>query len=80
MKHLDTEEIIRYVTISKVDRESLDLMSKVNGHTRNCPACKEIVNACEKINDRFKRESLQKGRDLQSLTELIKENYKIKNM
>ena len=51
MEHLSVEEIIKYVTVNNVDKETLDLLSKVNGHIRNCSSCKEKVDSYESIND-----------------------------
>ena len=68
MEHLSIEEIIKYVTSSKVNIETLDLLSKVNGHIRNCPSCKEKVDSYENIND----EILENGFDLNHIDDLIK--------
>lgn len=47
MEHLSISDVINYVTASKVDRETLDLMSKVNFHIRSCSACREKIEAFE---------------------------------
>lgn len=72
MEHLSIEEIIKYVTSNKVNRETLDLLSKVNGHIRNCPLCKEKVASYETINDEIKKEILENGFDLNHIDDLIK--------
>lgn len=66
------EEIIKYVTSNKVDKETLDLLSKVNGHIRNCLPCREKVNACECLNDEFIKEGLKGDFDLNQISDLIK--------
>lgn len=72
MEHLSIEEIIKYVTSSKINIETLDLLSKVNGHIRNCPSCKEKVDSYENINDEIKKEILENGFDLNHIDDLIK--------
>ncbi len=79
MEHLSAEEIIRYVTANKVDKETLDLMSKVNGHTRICKSCKEKVASFELINDELKKEIVEKESDLSCIEELIKAKEGISN-
>ncbi len=44
------EEIIGYVTATKLDAETSDLLAKVNGHIRKCSACKEKLHAFESVN------------------------------
>ncbi|MBQ8762725.1 MAG: hypothetical protein IJZ07_01300 [Clostridia bacterium] len=72
MEHLSVEEIIKYVTANKVDNETLDLLSKVNGHIRNCSSCKEKVNSFECINDEIKKAVLENNFDLNIIDDLIK--------
>ena len=77
MKHLNTEDIIKYVTINTVNNETLELMSKVNGHIRNCPSCKEKVMSYESINNELKKEILKNGFDLNRVDDLMKINKNI---
>ena len=72
MEHLSIDEIIQYVTATKVNKETLDLMSKVNGHIRSCSVCKEKVNAYEMVNDEIKKEIDENCLDLGSIDNLIK--------
>lgn len=72
MEHLSVEEIIKYVTVNNVDKETLDLLSKVNGHIRNCSSCKEKVDSYESINDELKKVTNENGFDLNHLSDLIK--------
>lgn len=72
MKHLSIEEIIEYVTANKVDSETLDLLSKVNGHIRVCPACREKVSAFECVSEALENEVFEDGFDLDCFEDLIK--------
>ena len=72
MEHLSIDEIIQYVTATKVNKETLDLMSKVNSHIRNCSVCKEKVNAYEMVNDEIKKEIDENCLDLGRIDDLIK--------
>lgn len=72
MEHLGIDEIIQYVTVTKVNKETLDLMSKVNGHIRSCSVCKEKVNAYEMVNDEIKKEIDENCLDLDRIDNLIK--------
>lgn len=72
LEHLSIEEIIKYITLNKVDRESLDLLSKVNGHIRNCPSCKEKVISYETLNDEIRKKILENGFELNHIDDLIK--------
>ena len=79
MEHLSIDEIIQYVTVTKGNRETLELMSKVNGHIRGCSVCKEKVNAYEMVNDEIKKEIDENGLDLNRIDDLIKINKEIDN-
>ena len=72
MEHLTVEEIIKYVTANKVDRETVDLLSKVNGHIRTCPACEEGVSAFECVNEALEKATFENDLDLNNFDELIK--------
>lgn len=72
MEHLTIEEIIKYVTASRVDGETLKLLSKANGHIRNCTLCKEKIDSYETINDELKKEVPENGFDLNHVDDLIK--------
>lgn len=72
MEHLSVEEIIKYVTANKVDSETLNLLSKVNGHIRNCPTCREKISAYECINEELKKEVFENGFDLNHFDDLIR--------
>ncbi len=53
MKHLSVEEIIKYVTASKLDSQTLDLLSDVNAHVRECEVCREKVQAFQTMSDQL---------------------------
>ncbi len=65
MEHLSIEEIIKYVTANKTDAETLDLLSRVNGHIRVCSQCKEKLLAYEYVNDTLKLSADEKDLDLE---------------
>ncbi len=71
MEHLSIEEIIEYVMANKVDRETLDLLSKVNGHIRKCTACREKVGAFECVSEAME-DVAENGFDLDRFDDLIK--------
>ncbi len=77
MEHLSIEEIIKYVTADKVDNETLNLLSKVNGHIRNCQLCREKVESYECINDEFKKGNFENSFDLNQINDLIKRRKNI---
>lgn len=79
LEHLNIEEIISYVTANKVDMETLDLLSKVNGHIRTCNECREKVLSFETINDEIKKDIYEKGLDLNHISDLIKIKENISN-
>lgn len=72
LEHLSTEEIIKYATASKINKETLELLSKVNCHIRKCPSCKEKVVAFETVNDELKKEVTKNGFDLNHINDLIR--------
>lgn len=71
MEHLSIEEIIMYVTETKVNDDTLKLFSRVNGHIRNCPHCKEKLNSYELINDNLTNGNLMHDFDLNHENDLI---------
>ena len=48
MNHLTTTEIIDFVSISKMDADSLKLASRVNGHILKCDECLKLVRNLNK--------------------------------
>ena len=71
LEHLSLEEILKYVTANKLDSETLDLFSKVNGHIRKCSSYKEKINSFETINEELKKIVLTNDFDLNQLDDLI---------
>ena len=51
MKHLSIDEIIDFVSINKLDIESLKLASDVNAHILRCNACRKKVEAFQNVYD-----------------------------
>lgn len=72
MEHLSIEEILNYVSATKINDETLELFSKVNGHIRNCPSCKKKINALELANEELENEFLVESLELDHLDDLIK--------
>lgn len=79
LEHLSIDEIINYITANKVNMETLDLLSKVNGHIRTCCECREKVLAFETVNDELKKDMYEKGLDLNHISDLIKIKENIGN-
>lgn len=55
MNHLTTTEIIDFVSINKIDNNSLKLASKVNGHILKCDDCRKLVRAFQEVYDELQR-------------------------
>ena len=55
MKHLDVDEIIRFVSLNKINRETVEFAAYVNGHIRKCPQCLALVQSFQTIYDEFSR-------------------------
>ena len=53
MKHLTVDEIVNFVTFSKIDSESLDNAAKVTAHISKCPDCLRKVRAFQMVYDEF---------------------------
>ena len=59
MKHLTVDEILDFVSLTDLSRESVELAAKVNGHTRRCEQCRKTVCAFQEIYDQFVRYSAE---------------------
>ncbi len=59
MKHLTIDEILDFVSIADLSRESVTLAAMVNGHTRKCEKCRKNVCAFQLIYDKFTEYSAQ---------------------
>lgn len=55
MKHLTTEQIIGFVSLSELNSDSVKLCSAVNTHIRECEKCRKVVRAAMNIHDEFMR-------------------------
>lgn len=55
MTHLTVDEIIDFVSMEKINSESLELASKVNTHIKSCSECFETVKAFQLIYDEYKK-------------------------
>ncbi len=61
MNHLTFDEIIEYVSMSKLNEEALMLASKVDTHIRDCDECLELVRAVRAIYEEFVRMKKEKS-------------------
>ncbi len=55
MSHLSFEEVVEYVSLSKLNEESIALASKVDTHIRNCDECLKLVRSVRLIHEEFSR-------------------------
>ena len=55
MNHLTTTDIIDFVSINRIDENSLNLASKVNGHILKCDDCLKLVKAFQEVYDELQR-------------------------
>lgn len=53
MEHLSVDEIMDFVSFTKIDEESLALAAKVTGHICECAQCRESVRSFQLIYDEF---------------------------
>ena len=53
MNHLTSDEIIEFVSSNRADKETLQLISTVNQHIRECPKCLHIVKMFQIVHDEF---------------------------
>lgn len=61
MKHLTFDEIVDFVSFERLDDNSLNLASVVNGHICECQECFDIVKSLQLIYEEF--ETLGKAKD-----------------
>ena len=55
MKHLTADEILEFVSLSKLDDEAIRLSAAVNGHIRQCEKCRKLVSAFQLIQDEMSK-------------------------
>lgn len=53
MEHLSVEEIIRFVSLSSLDEEAMELSERVSRHIRDCDECRERLYSFQLIYDSF---------------------------
>lgn len=58
MNHLTIDEIIDFVSLSKMNKEAVDLSAVVNGHIRRCSKCLNLVRVFQMIYDEFSRSNI----------------------
>lgn len=61
MSHLTFDEVVEYVSLSKLNEEALLLASKVDTHIRDCDECLELVRAVRAIYEEFVRMNKNKN-------------------
>ena len=67
MNHLTTTEIIDFVSISKMDADSLKLASRVNGHILKCDECLKLVESFQEVYDEL--QSMGRSSELDQIME-----------
>ncbi len=53
MKHLTVDEMIDFVSINKLDTESLSLAKRVNSHIMKCEECRTKLSAFQTLYDKM---------------------------
>ena len=53
MEHLTVDDMIRFVSLTELNNEAIELSASVNGHIRRCRECLERVRAFQTIYDEF---------------------------
>ena len=51
MKHITVDEVIGFVSFTKMDADTKALTRKVNSHIMHCPACMRTVRAFQLVYD-----------------------------
>ena len=55
MAHLEIDEIIEFVSFTKINDETMALVKKVNEHILSCKVCREKVEAAQLVYDELCR-------------------------
>lgn len=53
MKCLSDEEIIRYLSVDDISQESMQLVSQVHAHERECQKCREKIEAFRAVYEKM---------------------------
>jgi hypothetical protein len=53
MEHLSVDEMIRFVSLSSLDDESMEFAETVNRHIRECDECRKKVYSFQLLYDSF---------------------------
>lgn len=61
MKHLTVDEIIDFISLTELNRDSIKLCATVNAHLCECDKCLELTKAFKAIHDEFVK--LEKDKD-----------------
>ena len=51
MNHLTLDEIIDFVSLIELNKESMQLISTVNSHIAECDECRELVRSYQLVYD-----------------------------
>lgn len=51
MNHINVDDVIEFVSIDKLDNDTIALAQKVNSHLLICPECRERVTAFQTVYD-----------------------------
>lgn len=55
MSHLTVDKIISFVSMTEINKETLELSAVVNQHICECKKCYELVNNFQLVYDEFSR-------------------------
>lgn len=54
MNHLTIDEILDFVTLTELNKDTVELAATVNGHIGKCKECLETVRSFQIIYDEFR--------------------------
>lgn len=58
MDHLTLDDVINFVSLTEMNDESMQLISKVNDHIARCSECRELVRSFQAVYDELNRTDL----------------------
>lgn len=70
--HLTFDEMLKYVTIDKLDNESLLFIAEKNIHLKECKECAERIDKLQALCDELLPEEISLLGDLEKEEELLR--------
>ena len=58
MDHLKLDDVIAFVSLTKLNDESKKLISEVNTHIARCAECRALVRSFQMVHDELRREGI----------------------